>query len=349
MKTKIYITSVIISVIFLTACEKLVFDKKTKSDPVTSFDYLWREVNVKYAFLDYKQVNWDSIYDVYRPMISEEISQDSLFNVMGRMLNELRDGHVNLISAFNVSRYDITMLGPHNINSRLVKEKYLRNNYQSTGSFAHNFIRDGQIGYIRYSSFGDSQITDFELDYLVNKYADTKGLIIDIRQNGGGYVTNVFQLLSRFTFDDTKLYETQVKSGQTRYSFSTLEEVNISPNDKNKYQSNVAVLTDRGSYSASSFFSACTYAYENIFLVGDTTGGGLGLPNGGQLPNGWTFRFSITRTIAVDGENYENGVPPNYTVILSEDAAATGIDNVIEFAADKLMEVYSKTKDNKTL
>jgi hypothetical protein len=40
----------------------------------------------------------------------------------------------------------------------------------------------------------------------------------------------------------------------------------------------------------------------------------------------------------VNGEIYENGVPPNYTVILSEDADETGIDNVIEFAADKLTE-----------
>jgi C-terminal processing protease CtpA/Prc len=163
-------------------------------------------------------------------------------------------------------------------------------------------------------------------------------LIIDIRQNGGGYVTNVFQLLSRFTFEDTKLYETQIKSGAAEDSFSTLEEVIYSPNDKEKYNGKVAVLTDRGSYSASSFFSVCTYAYDNIFLVGDTTGGGLGLPNGGQLPNGWTFRFSITRTIAVDGGNYENGVVPDFTVILNDDAEDTGIDNVIEFAADKLLE-----------
>ena len=64
----------------------------------------------------------------------------------------------------------------------------------------------------------------------------------------------------------------------------------------------------------------------------------MGLPNGGQLPNGWTYRFSITRTIAVDGGNYENGVPPDYRVILDDDADETGIDNVIEFAADKLLE-----------
>ena len=60
----------------------------------------------------------------------------------------------------------------------------------------------------------------------------------------------------------------------------------------------------------------------------------MGLPNGGELPNGWHYRFSITRTIANDGGNYENGVSPDYRILLSPEATAAGVDNVIEFACD---------------
>ncbi|HNQ69416.1 MAG TPA: S41 family peptidase [Bacteroidales bacterium] len=338
MKTRLIIYIAIFAVISFYSCEKIAFEKKTETDSLTTFNYLWNEVNTKYGFLEYKNIDWDSIYVVYRPMVGSDISDDSLFNIMGSMLNELKDGHVNLFSQFNISKYDITLLGPVNINDRVVKESYLKSDYQITGSFKHNFIHDGKIGYIRYSSFDNSMITDFELDYLVDKYAQTEGLIIDIRQNGGGYLSNVFKLLSIFTFENSKIYETQVKTAPGIDCFSLLEEVTINSEDRKKYSGKVAVLTDRGSYSASSFFSVCTYAYDNIILVGDTTGGGLGLPNGGQLPNGWTYRFSITRTIAVDGGNYENGVPPDFTVILDTDAAETGIDNVIEFAVDRLLE-----------
>jgi C-terminal processing protease CtpA/Prc len=338
MKTKIIIITLIFAAISFYSCEKIAFDKKTETDPHTTFNYLWNEVNTKYAFLEYKNIDWDSIYVVYSPMVGSDISDDSLFNIMGRMLNELKDGHVNLFSQFNISKYDITLMGPVNINDRVVKENYLKSDYQITGSFKHNFIHDGKIGYIRYSSFDNSMITDFELDYLVDKYEQTEGLIIDIRQNGGGYLFNVFKLLSIFTYSDIKAYETQVKTAPGQDCFSLLEEVYIKSEDRKKYSGKVAVLTDRGSYSASSFFSVCTYEYDNIILVGDTTGGGLGLPNGGQLPNGWTFRFSITRTIAVDGGNYENGVPPDYTVILNDNVEDTGVDNVIEFAANKLLE-----------
>ncbi|HOE38623.1 MAG TPA: S41 family peptidase [Bacteroidales bacterium] len=341
MKIKIF-SIVLIFIIALSACEKLAFDKKIDGSNISTFNYLWEQVGQKYAFLEYKEVDWDSIYFVYRPMVNNEISEDSLFNVMAKMLNELKDGHVNLISPFNVSRYDITMLGPVNIDTRLIKENYLFDDYYSTGGFVHTAIRNGDIAYIRYESFADSQITDYQLDYLMDKYENTKGMIIDIRQNGGGYVTNVPMLLSRFTNKDTKIYETQIKTSASENGFSVLESVYVNSNDEKKYKHNVAVLIDRGSYSASSFFAVSTYAYDNIFLVGDYTGGGLGLPNGGQLPNGWTYRFSITRTIAVDGKNYENGVKPDYYVILNPNAYNNGIDNVIEFAADKLLENNTK-------
>ena len=64
-------------------------------------------------------------------------------------------------------------------------------------------------------------------------------------------------------------------------------------------------------------------------------GGGLGLPNGGQLPNGWRYRFSITRTLANDGRNYENGVPPDTVVRLIP--GQTTQDNVIEQACQRLV------------
>jgi C-terminal processing protease CtpA/Prc len=78
------------------------------------------------------------------------------------------------------------------------------------------------------------------------------------------------------------------------------------------------VLTDRGSYSASTFFAVATKALPNVQLVGDTSGGGGGLPNGGQLPNGWTYRFSVSQTLYLNGDNSaENGVPPDYPVLFN--------------------------------
>lgn len=61
------------------------------------------------------------------------------------------------------------------------------------------------------------------------------------------------------------------------------------------------VLIDRYSYSASTFFSVITKAFDQIKLVGDYTGGGGGIPNGGQLPNGWFYRFSVSQLLDLNG------------------------------------------------
>ena len=327
----------LILLVFVSSCEQIIFTPAVSSDAESTFDYLWDKVNEQYAFFDVKEINWDNIYTQYSSSVYNDMPDDSLFFVMGSMLNELKDGHVNLVSEFNVSRFDITLLGPKNIDYRFVKDNYLGTDYYTTGPFAHDFIAGDQIGYIRYSSFM-SGFSDDNILYMLDRYEHTQGLIIDMRQNGGGIISNVYQLLSHLTVSDTVLYTSSIKSGPDHNDFSDLMSLYSSPYDSSlTYTKPIAVLIDRGSYSSTSMFSLATLSLDNIFLVGDTTGGGLGMPNGGQLPNGWTYRFSITRTLTNDGINYENGIPPDIYTILKPSDMALGYDTVIEAALDTLL------------
>jgi C-terminal processing protease CtpA/Prc len=254
------------------------------------------------------------------------------------MLGTLNDGHVNIISPFDVSRSEEIFLqtyGRRNIDPNVVMLNYLGPHYHSAGGFAYNTLRGDSVVYIRYSSFSNSAATA-TLNIILKRYPDAAGVIFDIRQNGGGSVENIWNILALMPAMHTHLYTTQIKAGPDHDDFSEAEKVYspFSNGDYEPYRKPVIVLTDRGSYSASSFFALCAKGYDNMLLMGDTTGGGLGLPNGGELPNGWTYRFPVTRTIAPDGQNYENGVPPDTVVLLTPTATAAGKDNVIETAAD---------------
>ena len=333
--------------ITLVSCERAFMEADVPNNPVNVFDYLWNKVDQQYAFFDVKGVDWDSVYEVYRPKVSyDDMHVDSLFQVCAAMLNTLQDGHTNLISKFDVSHNDSVyyrMYANRNINTEVVVLNYLTVNYHTTGGFAHNAIRDGKVAYIRYASFMDDITTD-NLSNLLDYYQDCKGLILDLRQNGGGNIDNIRILLSIFYNHGQPLYQTQIKSGPDHNEFTELttvyaEDIDYDdPFTEEPYTKPVAVLIDRGSYSATSFFALCTMAYPNIRLFGDYSGGGLGLPNGGVLPNGWTYRFSITRTLDMQGNNYENGVPPDVRVILDPACTAQGVDNVIEAAADWIQQ-----------
>jgi C-terminal processing protease CtpA/Prc len=171
---------------------------------------------------------------------------------------------------------------------------------------------------------------------MLEKYQNTRGLILDLRGNGGGAATDIYKIMGRFVESKTKIFTTKDKTGPGANDFSDGLESFLGPFDGRRYTKKLAVLCDRGTYSAGSYTSLATKALDNVILIGDTTGGGLGMPNGGQLPNGWTYRFSVTQTLDLQGNNYEDGVPPDIRVILNAADAANGKDTVIEKALEEL-------------
>ncbi|MFA9392584.1 MAG: S41 family peptidase [Prolixibacteraceae bacterium] len=319
------------------SCEKALFEEDQASvDPRTNFEYLWKQCNEKYSYFDLKKIDWNEVHDRYSAQLTDSMSDDSLFILMGNMLDELRDGHTNLISDLNISFYPIRKQGPDNFDWRIIEDHYLPANYYHSGPFSHEFIANKQVGYIRFSAF-TGQINGTNLNFILNRYKDTKGLIIDLRENGGGAVSDIFELLSHFVDTTTLVNYSRIKTGPGHNDFSEAEPVYLQPSDSTLYLKPVMMLIDRGSYSASSFTSLATKALDNIVLVGDTTGGGLGLPNGGQLPNGWNYRFSITQALTLDMDNsYENGVPPDIAIRL--DWQDLRHDEVIDRAIEEILK-----------
>lgn len=315
MKHTIYTIGVSVLALF-ASCEKAFFEEDLEStDPYTNFDYLWKQCDEKYAYFDLKEVDWDLVRADYKSKLFVGMTDDSLFNVLGGMLSELKDDHTNLISNFNVSTFGVNYLGQDNFDWRILDDHYLNNTFYTSGPFRHNFMDNGEIGYVRFPAFTGT-VDAINLDFILNKYKNTKGLILDLRENGGGAVTDVFNLLSRFVETETTVNYSRIKNGKNHNDFSEDEPVVVEPYDGIRYKNKVAVLTDRGTYSAGSFTALATKALHNVILVGDTTGGGLGLPNGGQLPNGWNYRFSITQALTLNKKpDYENGVPPDIHVL----------------------------------
>lgn len=304
----------IIQVVLLTSCHKWLFkDDIASKDPYINFDYLWNEVDKKYAYFQLKQVNWDSIKTVYRSKLYYGITEDTLFTLLGNMLNELRDDHTNLLSPFSTSRYNVFIQGEDNFEYKIIQKYYIKDSEYTIGGFKHGFINGFNIGYVRYASFAIN-INNSELDYILERYKSTVGLIIDLRENSGGNFVNIPKILERFTLNKTLVMYNRTRNGSKREDFGPYEPFYISPSDRTRYLNKpVIVLIDRGSYSATTFFALATKAMNNITLVGDKTGGGGGLPNGGQLPNGWTYRFSITQSYDLNKVNYaEDGVEPDF-------------------------------------
>jgi C-terminal processing protease CtpA/Prc len=300
--------------ISLVGCEKIFLENDlASSNPKDNFEYLWNEADKKYGYFELKNIDWDAIKLRYSDSISDGMSEQDLFRVLASMLNELRDDHTNLFSPFNVSQFNVAINYPKSFLERTLDEYYLVNpNY--TGAFKHGFLDNGRVAYVRYGSFL-SEVKNEDLDIVLSKYSNTKGMIFDIRENGGGNVFNIPLILERFASERTLAAYSITRNGEDRNDFSEPVPFYLNKYDGLTYTKPVIVLCDRGTYSAGTFFSLLTKAFDHIKLMGDTTGGGGGLPNGGQLPNGWTYRFSVTQILDLNYANFaESGVPPDEVV-----------------------------------
>lgn len=328
----------------LMGCNQSFVGEQPDNTPITNFDYLWQEVQDKYSYLAYKQLDWDSIYFKYRPLIRPDMSDEALFRQLEAMMNEMRDGHANLFAPFSFSRYYPLFLNrPENYDNRLVLEHYfLRypDNYFVTGPFQHTILDTlgVKIGLLSYRSFSSS-FSQAALQYVMEKMQGVDGLVLDLRSNGGGLLNNAWRLAGCFTDAERIAYYSRLKNGQAETDFGPEMAVKLVPQAANaRFTGRLAVLTNRSTYSASSLFALSVRNLPLVRLIGDTTGGGLGVPHGGELPNGWSYRFSVSQSLSVETDNlgqrynWEDGVPVHIAVDLDPALAAQGYDSMLERA-----------------
>ena len=332
MKKLLHILLIMLAVLPLTSCHD---QPEWKDDALGNFDALWSILDEHYCFFSYKDVDWQEVRTRYRAKIHKDITSRELFELCSDMLKELQDGHTNLISSYDVSRYWIWEQYPVNYDERLIDEHYLNFNYHRASGIKYQILSNN-YAYMYYGDFA-SGIGDGNLDVIFNSIAPSDGLVIDVRSNGGGYLTNVETLVGRFI--DERIYagSIQHKTGPAHNDFSTPYDYYFEPaRGRVHYNKPVVVLANRGSFSATNNFVSIMKSLPNVTVVGDVTGGGCGLPFTSELPNGWSIRFSAAPITGPDGELTEFGVEPDVRVDMTEADVAQGRDTILEKAFEIL-------------
>lgn len=317
----------LVSLVLLASC---VDEVEHDNTPTGNFEALWEIMDEHYCFFSYKQIDWQAVYNKYKVRVSDKMSEGQLFEVCCDMLSELRDGHVNLSYSMDYGRYWAWQEGyPKNFSDTL-ERRYLGTDYKIASSLRYRVL-DDNIGYIRYDSF-QKAIGEGNLDDVLVYLALCRGLIIDIRNNGGGDLTTAEMLAGRFVHEKTLVGYMQHKTGTGHNDFSDLEPQYLEPSSNFRWHKPVCVLTNRSVYSAANSFTVMMRALPNVTIVGDHTGGGSGMPMSNSLPNGWSVRYSACPMYDKDKQQTEFGISPDVNVALSDESTAKGIDDIIEAA-----------------
>ena len=306
-----------------------------------NLDALWEIIDERYCYLDYKGIDWLSIKQEYDAKLSTVNNSVELFDLFAEMLDNLKDGHVNLTSSFDRSRYWKWYTDyPANYSSSIIfgkDSKYLGEKYRIAGGFRYGTIDSGKIGYMYYGDFS-AAFSNTNVDRIFSAFTECEALIIDVRNNGGGSLSYSEGLASYFFTKEKVTGYIRHKAGKGHSDFSDFKEMRTPSNKLLKWNGRpVAVLTNRMSYSATNDFVNRMKNAPNTIIVGDKTGGGGGLPMSSELPIGWSIRFSAAPMYDINKMDTEFGIDPDYKVDMNP--ADMTSDAIIEKAIEELRKM----------
>lgn len=333
---KINYLFVMLLVTLFISCEGIIVTSPESNQNVADFEAAWNRINAVYPYLEFKKINWDSLYTVYLKQ-TENARGDEFFLVLRDMLAELKDGHVYYhtdgggeVYPYYPQRHfkDRHAYSPFVVRKYFDKELRL----SASGSVEYEILPDN-IGY--------TFLSDFHEDYLIKEFPgaleylkNTKGLIIDIRQKRGGGYDNVEAVVSRF-----------ITSPLEKPDFYCLGEKRdlppFQPQGPFTYTNPVVVLINGSTFSAGELCTEILKQLPNVTAVGDTTGGGSAgsqdnPPNAkGEyyLPSGKMIYIGTIDLRRYDGLPWEwLGVTPDIRVVQTEADIKQGRDKQLEYA-----------------
>ncbi len=305
------------------------------SAPEQNFEYLWQTYNRNYAIFGAKKIDWDALYKIYRPRVTAQTTDEELFDIMATLIGHLNDNHVRLTSPFR--SFQSGILGEmkmEDFSLDLIKEKYLKGRFQArvNGVFHYGWLTDS-IGYFHFRGFGRMEESAAAIDEILKEFKDAKGIVVDVRSNGGGD-DRVGKLIADRFADRKRLYmKTRIRNGPRHTDFTSWKYWYVEPDGAAQFTRPVILLTHRHSVSAAENFALAMRVLPNVTTMGDATSGVFADVYGDRLPNGWRFSVSFKLFVDQTGFCWEGiGVPVEIRQTNTKQYIEQKRDKVIELA-----------------
>jgi C-terminal processing protease CtpA/Prc len=229
------------------------------------------------------------------------------------------------------------------------KRKRALEEAEETATVAESAILDGGWGYLKVHTFLGKRPgrTADEIDDALDPLLDRPGIVLDLRDNHGGFVDAAVETAGRFVDQKTMIARVQLREpGSEEFAAGFWDEkrgvhaappVHAQPR-KPIYEGPVVVLVDAGCFSACEILAGGLQSIKRATLVGPSrTGGGSGTVASHRLPSGAVITFSVFVSWRTDGTQIDfEGIVPD--VLVSEDPAdwVAGRDIVLETAVEIL-------------
>ncbi|SFC92145.1 Tricorn protease C1 domain-containing protein [Flexibacter flexilis DSM 6793] len=338
------------------------------SQPEKDFELFWTTFRDNYAFFALKNVNWDSTYAKYRPMVSSKTKEKELISILGQMVAPLKDGHITISKGEEMvykspktSHFKQEFKGMEAAFWQTVDTTLLQNGFSKSvgigaafkGEKLYYFAQSPQVAYIRITRCFNEVESLFDdkkegqdtrqmlhlFDSLLTKISDIQTLIVDLRGNGGGH--GGLELASRLATEKRLTHYKAIRQKGGYQQYSTPEPQYIAPNNGVQYHGKVILLTSDKTASSAEDFTISLCQQPNVTTVGTNTSGMLSDMYGANLSHDIAFTLSNQVYYSAGKEILEDkGVSVTHRVANTKQDIQRHQDTVLQ----KAFEVLYSTK-----
>lgn len=194
-------------------------------------------------------------------------------------------------------------------------------------------MKENNIGYLRISGFELNTGKDFAAELRKMEEAKVDGLIIDLRNNGGGVVSSAIEVADELMDAATVVYAENQKGEKTYYK---------TENGKTKLP--YVLLVDGGSASAAEILAAGVQEYGGGLVVGSQTYGKGVIQTTQSLINGGALKLTTMQYYTSSGKAIQGvGMTPDIVVELTwDDVDENG--KVQDRQLEKAMELFEQAQ-----
>lgn len=167
-----------------------------------------------------------------------------------------------------------------------------------------SYMLDKETGYIKLNKFGATTEKEFTDAVTILKKSNMQNLVLDLRQNGGGYMQAATLIADKF-FKDQNLLVYLLGRKTPRQDFKSSGSGSLS-------SARVVVLTDEGSASASEILAGALQDWDRAVILGRRTFGKGLVQNGFYLTDGSMIRLTIARYYTPTGRSIQRPYKEGY-------------------------------------
>ncbi len=299
-----------------------------------AFDQLWEAFDRTYAmFVLRPEVDWAKLRDEFRPKALACQSTLEFAEVCAEMLKPLRDLHVWLtVAGDHVPVFN----RPRAANSNPSAHEAILGNLQREGREVEWAVTDDQIGYIAIYGWSDSD-TPKQCQLALEKMRATRGLIVDVRLNGGGSEDLAMEFAARFLEKDFVYAYSQFRNGSSHTNLTEKFARTIAPQGPWRYDRPVVLLIGQKCMSSNESFVGMMTGEPEVTTMGDHTCGSSGNPKIIHLPLEMTVSVPQWIDYRPDGTTLdEHGFQPQIPFIPTSGAFEGNRDDLLTAALARL-------------